>query len=327
MKAKVNEEDGQLNFITTPLFKVLRQNDEYCGLDVLYWFSKASLEQLGLGNFNIHIDNYLLTRLLGLGKTSVVYLADKIKADEEDVGETNFVIKIHNGHAAAAAAVTPLDIQNELDILQTLNSTYPGSDWFPRAKLVSSFALEIKPYCPDACLLTASHIERLLSILFYAHKAGIIHRDVRPDNIRIQKEQGTSIVWLLDWGFATTKGVANTAYSGTSTYASTRLIETGWANYTPAPEDDLESLIMVAVALSWKNENSVSLAKVLLNKQHDELLKIWQKVFELQEGRVNKMLQLARGLALMATNENYNDVNVYLKLAPHLTGFLPLQAF
>lgn len=51
----------------------------------------------------------------------------------------------------------------------------------------------------------------LVDILYYVHKKGIVHRDVRPENIMVAQSlhrKTKKRLFLIDWGFAAPCGVA-----------------------------------------------------------------------------------------------------------------------
>jgi serine/threonine-protein kinase len=90
----------------------------------------------------------------------------------------------------------------------------------------------------------------MLSVLSYVHSQQIIHRDIKPDNIILRKQDGMPV--LIDFGVI--KDLENTVVSGSANYSGTMV---GSGGYT-APEQaaglsvyasDLFSLGMIAIFL------------------------------------------------------------------------------
>ena len=99
----------------------------------------------------------------------------------------------------------------------------------------------------------------LISALVYAACQGFVHRDVRPDNIMLRRDDPTRAV-LIDWGFVV-EADAPVLYSGTGVYGSQRVLEKR-ANcdgpFAVYPSDDACSLVKVLAMLT--------LAEVYLDK-------------------------------------------------------------
>ncbi|MFH1072663.1 MAG: serine/threonine-protein kinase [Nanoarchaeota archaeon] len=82
----------------------------------------------------------------------------------------------------------------------------------------------------EACWIT----ERLLGALYYCHYNGVIHSDVKPENVFI--EQKKHDIKLIDFGLAAYLPTSRTMPSGyTERYAAPELI----AGKPPVPETDL----------------------------------------------------------------------------------------
>ena len=85
-------------------------------------------------------------------------------------------------------------------------------------------------YPEDACWIT----ERLLGALYYSHYNGVIHSDVKPENVFV--EPGKHDVKLIDFGLATYKPDSKTRPLGYSPkYAAPELIQ----GKPPLPETDI----------------------------------------------------------------------------------------
>ena len=81
----------------------------------------------------------------------------------------------------------------------------------------------------DACWIT----ERLLGALYYAHSQGIIHTDVKPQNVFVEPQKRD--IKLIDFGLATYKPTSTTKPLGYSPrYAAPEII----AGNPPLPETD-----------------------------------------------------------------------------------------
>lgn len=82
----------------------------------------------------------------------------------------------------------------------------------------------------DACWVT----ERLLGALFYAHYNGIIHSDVKPENVFVEPKKHD--IKLIDFGLASFKPTDKTSPAGyTPRYAAPEIVN----GDPPIPETDL----------------------------------------------------------------------------------------
>jgi serine/threonine protein kinase len=106
---------------------------------------------------------------------------------------------------------------------------------------------------------TKPHAVQLLLLLQAIHRAGLCHRDVRPDNVVFVDDGVSSAasvmrhVMLIDWAFACTLG-ANEQYNGTLHFASSAVLDhlsrDPTALYASTRGDDLHAWARTCAALS-----------------------------------------------------------------------------
>jgi len=90
----------------------------------------------------------------------------------------------------------------------------------------------------DVCWIT----ERLLGALYYAHCNGVIHSDVKPQNVFVEPQKHD--IKLIDWGIASYKPKKHSKPVGISpAYAAPELFE----DKPPIPETDLYGTGLVMV--------------------------------------------------------------------------------
>ena len=101
-------------------------------------------------------------------------------------------------------------------------------------------------------VVTSSHVEQLLECLKGAHRVGVVHRDIRPENIMVDSSGRAR---LIDWGAAymvnAGVGLAQ-GFIGTFRYASDAVPEAAIEGSVriPKPADDLESLVRAVLAVN-----------------------------------------------------------------------------
>ncbi|MEZ0336180.1 MAG: serine/threonine-protein kinase, partial [Gemmatimonadales bacterium] len=158
---------------------------------------------------------YSLQRELGRGGMATVYLARDLRHDRP--------IAVKVLHPELAATLGPERFQREIrvaaqlqhpQILSVYDSGFDaGVLWFTmpyvegetlRQRLRRTGALPI----PEAVRI----LDYLARALAYAHRRGVVHRDVKPENVLLSQEN----VYLADFGVAKPLGTAASQYQTTA---------------------------------------------------------------------------------------------------------------
>lgn len=168
------------------------------------------------------IPGYKFMKILGRGGMADVYLAVQKKLNRmvavkvliPSVFRDSLFLKRFKREAQTLSKLVHPNIITVYDVGKTGDSYYIVMEY-----LQESLKERIKSYRrrkPDEALLL---IRQIAGALFYAHRMGFIHRDIKPDNIMFRKD-GTPVV--LDFGIARPIN------------ASTKLTKTGMSIGTPS---------------------------------------------------------------------------------------------
>jgi eukaryotic-like serine/threonine-protein kinase len=151
------------------------------------------------------IDHYEITRLLGAGAASRVYLAQDCRAlqqvilkfPSDDVIGGAAIFERYKREAEIGKRLKHPGIQRHLNHAERRSVEYLVLEYLPGRTL-----REAMEECAPA-LLPPAEVQRILlrvcAALAYAHEHGVIHRDVKPDNILLLNN---GEVKLLDFGIA-----------------------------------------------------------------------------------------------------------------------------
>jgi len=176
---------------------------------------------------------YTVLRLLGRGGMGAVYLA------RERLLERLVAIKVLPSEQSGADArerflreARTAALLSHPNIVPLLSFGELGDTLFYIMRYVEGESLEAR-LRRDGTLPTAD-IRRILSelgeALGYAHEQGVVHRDMKPDNVLI--ERGTGRVMLTDFGVA--RRASTTRTQRTRTSSCTRHTRT-WRRSTTLP--------------------------------------------------------------------------------------------
>ena len=160
------------------------------------------------------IGKYRIVGQLGRGATGIVYKAVDETLDRE------VAIKVLNPHLADAdivkrfrAEATILARLNHPDIAIIYELLQRDTDLLMVMELVRGETLEglcerAGPMPPDRA---AYLVDRILAALGHAHRAGIVHRDVKPANVIVTELGGIKI---MDFGIARMRGAEHMTIDG-----------------------------------------------------------------------------------------------------------------
>ncbi len=152
--------------------------------------------------------DYRILRLLGKGGMGDVYLAEQLR-----VGRRLVALKVLNSSSAArpemaqrfeneASSGGRINHRNVVTVYES-RITDDGQMYvameFVEGKSLSEFLKEQGPLRLDQVIEIT---KQMCAGLAAAHKLGIIHRDIKPDNIMLAQEDGQQIVKVLDFGIA-----------------------------------------------------------------------------------------------------------------------------
>lgn len=152
------------------------------------------------------IGPYRLKQRLGKGGMGVVWLADQLQPFERDVA-----IKVMGAEKRNALAEAYFEIERQAlaQLSHRAIAQIYDAGRLPDGALF--FAMEYVPGLPlDAYQAQNPMSARALAVLFvqicqgvqHAHQRGLIHRDLKPMNILVQKLDGSDVPKIIDFGIA-----------------------------------------------------------------------------------------------------------------------------
>jgi Protein kinase domain len=160
------------------------------------------------------IGKYRVTGQLGRGATGLVYRAVDATLDRE------VAIKVLNPDLASPDIIkrfrveaTTLARLNHPDIATIYELLPSGDDLLMVMELVRGQTLDrlLERHGPMSPELAAPIIDRILSALEHAHRAGIVHRDMKPANVMVTIAGGVKI---MDFGIARVRGAEHMTIDG-----------------------------------------------------------------------------------------------------------------
>jgi len=168
-------------------------------------------------------DKYGVTNIIGQGGMGTVYEAEHLA-----IGRLVAVKVLQEQHAGKKEAISRL--QHEARVVGTLGHPNiceiydmgrlpDGSPYLVMERLHGeSLATKIEREGPVAPTVLIDIMVQVLSALASAHDKGVIHRDLKPDNIFLSARAGVPpLAKLLDFGISKASGIDDTAVNLTRT--------------------------------------------------------------------------------------------------------------
>lgn len=182
---------------------------------------------------DIIANRYQLQRKLGQGGMGAVYCAlDKLSGEQVALKQVHLPLSEETQHLTPAIQQDydlRLALTREFQTLASLRHPYIisvldyGFDdarqpyftmtYLPSAQSITKAAAQ-RPFT-----VRLQYLQELLEALIYLHRRGILHRDLKPDNILVAHD----VVQVLDFGLAGAKGQGKTS-GGTLAYSPPEVI-------------------------------------------------------------------------------------------------------
>jgi len=131
----------------------------------------------------------------------------------------------------------------EVAILTQLGSKFEATKFgIPKILVEFESGFIMAPVLQKIDILFASHVHHLFEIVTFIHDQRILHRDIRPENLRCKSGQ----LYLIDFGFAIQFG-SQVPFAGALKTASTKVLNSTAGNpINYEKTDDYSSAIKVA---------------------------------------------------------------------------------
>ena len=152
------------------------------------------------------VDRYKLLQRIGEGGMGVVFMAEQTKPVRRNVAfkiiklgmDTNQVVARFEAERQALALMDHPNIAKVLDA----GSTETGRPYFVM-ELVKG--VPINEYCDKTQLTTKERLQLFTQVckaIQHAHQKGVIHRDIKPNNILVTLHDGKPVPKVIDFGIA-----------------------------------------------------------------------------------------------------------------------------
>ncbi|MDM8538767.1 protein kinase, partial [Desulfobacterales bacterium HSG17] len=172
------------------------------------------------------VGKYISTDIIGRGGFSIVYkglhkglnMPVAIKMMRHDMVMNDDFLTSFRNEAKVIANLNHENIIKVYDIEERFKTVFIIMEHVS-GKSLAEMIKNLKTIPPD---LTVNFLYQVCSALSYAHKQGIIHRDINPTNIIIQKNDRLKI---LDFGLACPIGTEDFGNTGTAFYMAPEQIE------------------------------------------------------------------------------------------------------
>ncbi len=174
------------------------------------------------------IGKYVATNIIGRGAFSIVYkgrhtglnMPVVIKMMRHDMALYPDFLDSFRNEAKTIAGLTHDHIVRVHDFEERYRTLFIVMEYL-RGDSLKNMICHLRAIPPK---LAADYLIQICSALAYAHKRGIIHRDINPSNIMVQPDDQIKI---LDFGLACSTGTEDFSNTGTPYYMAPEQIDAG----------------------------------------------------------------------------------------------------
>ncbi|CAF2114467.1 unnamed protein product [Rotaria magnacalcarata] len=266
---------------------------------------------------NLFGDQYYIRTRLGCGLTSMVYLLVHNNYNESLSDRQSRVMKICKSEDYCDMFMNEINIFLELKNLNDTNNLKLFFSNIEEASLEGKFIL-FENFLKPLESIKVPQAEQLISIIEYLHKCRIIHRDIRPENLMVNKT--CNHLKLIDFGFATTlednENTIELEIAGVVSFGGLQFLKsylqeltatTDYINYNYERTFDLQCALNVVMYMKdYKIANEFKLLKHLpLLERVAGFYKFW--------------------LNLKQNNEYYNDLINLIENVSNSSDFEPVK--
>ncbi len=268
-------------------------------------------------------ERYRVVRVLGSGGMAYVFLAEdiqtgqlvalKVMRDDLDNTDTEYIRRFAT-EARAAASLDHPNIVRVIDYGQDGDTRYIVQEYVDGMTLKELIAERKGLNWKLAVLLMI----QIASALEHAHQRGVIHRDIKPQNVLITKDM---VAKVTDFGIARTNNSAITL-TGSFAFGSVHYFSPEQAKGTAVTErSDLYSLgillyEMVTGRVPFEGENSVTVAIKQLQDMPPRPSYFVRDLPTALDSIVFKAVQKNPELRYTSAREFINELEAFLK-NPH----------
>ncbi len=198
------------------------------------------------------IGRYRVLEVIGRGGMGTVFLAEQVepirrqvavKVIRSAIADTHTAYRFEAERQALARMSHPCIAQ-----VYEAGDTEAGQPFFAMEYIPGE---PITDYCDRACLTLDQRLDLFTAVcggIHHAHQKGILHRDIKPQNVLVATEQGKPVPKIIDFGIAKALdeahgGAGLTAHGmvvGTPSYLSPELVAADRAD--PDTRSDVYSL-------------------------------------------------------------------------------------
>ena len=194
--------------------------DRFCTVDGAALVSASGASLVG----TVVADRFLVMEKLGEGGMGEVYLAEHVRMKRKValklmrpwmLGDPVAVGRFHR-EAENASQISHPNVAQVYDFGETAERVvYLAMEFVDGEPLSAILQREGKLHT----VRTAEIVRQVAEALFAAHSMGILHRDLKPDNVMVGRSRaGTDLVKLVDFG------IARAMHRGTQQFTSTGLV-------------------------------------------------------------------------------------------------------